>query len=304
MSTIRYKRFAYFGGFGAALGVSRFESDTALRFDSLHEPGRILFRAIDRERQRIVWVAYSSFERVENGQVLLNSQLNESGSLTQGSLPLAARWCTSHLGLLPEVLKQDLARHRIARENANPVRRRKARSDTRPVARDDEKPAAPPVAGIESTQTNQPRAAARRDGRQTERRVEEELRNNPSANSDDIAKAIGDISPGRVRNTAAWKNREAIKQRPEQRSVREIRLTDEMLAVRDSGASDPAEIVAEQEERYGQERDSESDEPIEVTKRKYIEGASSQEKARFHAMNATDKEHELTSWKITGMRGV
>lgn len=207
------------------------------------------------------------------------------------TLDQALFWFKRHLLQIPDILLRDLAQ-------------RKDRSVTIPAPRVEEEPAsAAPILGIRNPQMDRPRAAARGDGEETERRVAEKLREAPRATSEEIANAIGGISPGRVRNTNAWKNRDTLKQQPTQKSVRDTPLTDEMLAVIDSGARDPAEIVAEQEERDGQEHSPEAMESLEVTQRRYIEGASSQERARFNRMTASDKEHELIAWKLTGTRG-
>jgi hypothetical protein len=169
-----------------------------------------------------------------------------------------------------------------------------------------EKTAAAPAPGTEAPQMNPPRAAARGDARETERRVAEKLRDNPRAKSREIFEATG-ISEQRVRNTRAWKNRERQKELRPQDSVRAMPLTGAMLAVIDSKADDPAEIAAEREIAERQEH-ARSDgpeviEPMEMLQRRYLEGAVPSERARFHKLNPTDQELELTAWKLTGMRG-
>ena len=75
-----------------------------------------------------------------------------------------------------------------------------------------------------------------------------------------------------------------------------------MLAVIDSGAFDPAKIAKENEGR--EENDDHRDvEPADVLQRRYLEGASANERARFHRLNPANREHELAAWNATGMRG-
>jgi hypothetical protein len=160
----------------------------------------------------------------------------------------------------------------------------------------------------EAADKKQTRAGARGNAEITERRVAEKLRDSPRGTSEKIAKAIGEISAGRVRNTRAWKEHQGrLKKEYQQTSVETVPLTRAMLAVRDSGARDPAEIAAELEESARQEQsrvdNPEAIEPIEVLKRRYLEGANSDQKARFHKLNPTDQELEVTAWKLTGMRG-
>jgi hypothetical protein len=165
-------------------------------------------------------------------------------------------------------------------------------------------PAAVAASGTEAPQMNPPRAAARGDARETERRVAEKLRDDLHATSDEIFKVTG-ISAQRVRNTDAWKANRKLLQEPHQQR-RTVSLTDEMLAVRDSGASDPADIAAEREEKERQKhapaRDPEAIEPIEILQRRYLEGANSDQRARFNRLNQADQEHELTAWRLTGDR--
>jgi hypothetical protein len=170
--------------------------------------------------------------------------------------------------------------------------------------RDIEKPAAVPASGTEAPQINPPHAAASGDAKKTERRVAEKLRDDPHAKSDEIFKATG-ISAQRVRNTDAWKANRKLLEEPHQQR-RTVSLSDEMLAVRDSGASDPADIAAEREEserqKHARARDPEAIEPIEMLRRRYLEGANSDQRARFNRLNEADREHELTAWRLTGDR--
>jgi hypothetical protein len=137
--------------------------------------------------------------------------------------------------------------------------------------------------------------------------VDEQLRDKPDATSKEIGKAIG-RHPGVVRNKPAWKSREKRPQKmPKQKSVRTVPLTDSTLAVRtDAKADDRAKIAIEHEEQELRERTgldgAEEMEPLEVLQRKYIEGANSDEKARYYELSQADKEHVVIAWKLTGDR--
>ena len=136
--------------------------------------------------------------------------------------------------------------------------------------------------------------------------VEGELRRNPNAKSKEIAEAI-ERADQTVRQTRAWKaNRQRLKELSQQRPVRTVPLTNAMLVVTDSKAGDPAEIASQREERERREHahpdHPEAIESIEVLKRRYLEGAEADQRARFHRLTPADQEHELRSWELTGDR--
>ena len=39
-----------------------------------------------------------------------------------------------------------------------------------------------------------------------------------------------------------------------------------------------------------------------MLKRRYLEGAEADQRARFHRLTPADQEHELQSWELTGDR--
>lgn len=136
------------------------------------------------------------------------------------------------------------------------------------------------------------------DGVDTESRIAELLLADPRAKSKTIAKAIGK-SEQRVRTTTAWReNRERLQEKSRQRQVKQRLLTHAMLASIDSKSTDPADIVTEQEEQDFLE----SIEPMDLLRRRYLENADADQRARFHRLNAAERDHELRSWELTGDR--
>jgi hypothetical protein len=71
-----------------------------------------------------------------------------------------------------------------------------------------------------------------------------------------------------------------------------------MLTAIDSHVADPATIAAEREGQI----DSEAIEPTELLRRRYLEGATADERARFNRLNPADQESELQAWKWSGIR--
>jgi hypothetical protein len=59
-----------------------------------------------------------------------------------------------------------------------------------------------------------------------------------------------------------------------------------------------SDIAAEREEQD----DPEAVEPTELLRRQYVEGATADQKARFHRLNPADQENELRDWKLTNDR--
>jgi hypothetical protein len=140
----------------------------------------------------------------------------------------------------------------------------------------------------------------------TEKQVTEILSQNPRTSLREVAKQVG-RSTGYACRARAWKaNQVRLKEQKARASVRARPLTRKILAAFDSKAADPYEIVADQDERERQEHtlleDPEAIAPIEVLRRRYLEGANAQQRARFHDLNPTDQEHELRAWELTGDR--
>lgn len=132
----------------------------------------------------------------------------------------------------------------------------------------------------------------------TDSRVAAILREKPRTKSPVIADILK-LSEKTIRKTAAWRaNRKFLNKQKATRTEGDRRLTRRMLASIPSGSDDPAEIIAEQEEKD----DTLTVEPIDVLRRRYLEGADASQKARFYRMNEVDQEYELTAWKITGDR--
>jgi hypothetical protein len=140
----------------------------------------------------------------------------------------------------------------------------------------------------------------------TESRVAEFLRDHPHAKSPEIARNIGKTEQG-VRLTPAWKeHRKMLMEQGQKPEVHTKPLSRAMLAAIDSQVRDPAELAAEREEQEMEERSSPGDpagvKPTEVLKRKYVEGATPAERARFNRLSTADQEHELQAWQWTGKR--
>ncbi len=176
-----------------------------------------------------------------------------------------------------------------------------------PPPREDEKPAAT-AAGTEAPppEENQPPAGPTLNpetpgDQDTNTRVKKELERNPDATSPAIRKVTG-IPEQTIRRSSAWRNRPKVQDQQAPKSADALDharpLTRPMLAAIDSKAADPAEIVEAREEQD----DREAIEPMELLRRRYLEGADADQKARFHQLNKADQEHELTAWKLTGDR--
>jgi hypothetical protein len=137
------------------------------------------------------------------------------------------------------------------------------------------------------------------DERDTNSQVADELARTPHATAAQVATRIG-VAEQTVRKKQAWKaNRKRLKESRPQPQLHETRLSEKMRAVVSSNSADPAEIVAERE---GQD-ESEAIESTELLRRRYLEGANPNQKARFYQMTPADQEHELASWNHTGIRG-
>jgi hypothetical protein len=144
------------------------------------------------------------------------------------------------------------------------------------------------------------------DEQDTNSRVAAILRENPRAKSKDIGDQIGKKEQT-VRCTPAWKeNRQRLKEQNQKRAIPTKPLSRAMLASIDSGAGDPAEMAAETEEQEIRQRagldDPQNTESLEVLERRYLEGADRHERARLHELSRVDQEHELTVWRLTGVR--
>jgi hypothetical protein len=159
-------------------------------------------------------------------------------------------------------------------------------------------PPPPPLSG-----TDQQTDKIAGEPEDTNTRIAEFLRRNPKAKSPEIGRAVGLTASG-VRQTDAWAEHQAAKpERTPKRSVRAMQLTNEITAMRDSGASDPATIAEENEEREMSARaDIDVVESDDLLRRRYLEGAEPHHRARFYEMNPTGQKHELESFRLTGER--
>jgi hypothetical protein len=142
--------------------------------------------------------------------------------------------------------------------------------------------------------------ATRRQAR--EAKVAEYLREHPDATAKKVYEKTG-VPEGTVRNTDAWTEHRAGRKAEKPAGTRDALdrprpLADAMLAVRPSDVSDPSEIAAEREELD----DPESLGDMELLRRRYIEGANSDQRARFNQMTREDQEHELQAWRWSGVR--
>jgi hypothetical protein len=137
------------------------------------------------------------------------------------------------------------------------------------------------------------------DRRNTNDIVNEHLQRDENISAADISRATGIPAPT-VRNSKAWKTRPKGQTRGRTKSTDAMDharpLTAPMLAARKSEVADPADIAAEQE---GQD---DAIEPTELLRRRYLEGATEEQRARFHKLNPADQEHELKAWEVTGDR--
>jgi hypothetical protein len=147
------------------------------------------------------------------------------------------------------------------------------------------------------------------DGRDTNTQVAQALERNPDATSPAIRRATG-INEKTIRRSGAWRNRPKRQDQQAPKSTDALDharpLTAPMLAAIHSSTADPAELVADQEERDKQERtrleDPEAIGPFEVVRRRYLEGADAGQRARFHRLTPADQENELRAWELTGDR--
>jgi hypothetical protein len=147
------------------------------------------------------------------------------------------------------------------------------------------------------------------DDRDTNTRVAELLARDPNMTSPAIFRKTG-IPEKTIRRSRAWRERPKRQDQGAPKSTDALDharvLSTQMLATIRSSTAAPAEIVADQEERERQERphreDPEVIEPIEVLRRRYLEGADAGQRARFHHLNRTEQEHELRAWELTGDR--
>ena len=76
------------------------------------------------------------------------------------------------------------------------------------------------------------------------------------------------------------------------------RLSAPMMAAIDSKTAKPDEIAAAREEQA----EPEAIDPIDLLTRRYLEGADSDQKARFHRLSKAEREHELKAWDLTEER--
>jgi len=112
-----------------------------------------------------------------------------------------------------------------------------------------------------------------------DRLVAQHLACQPKAKSLEIAEAIG-CNESTVRKTIAWKKRPgAAKRGRASRRPREVPLTDQMMACRGTEA-DPSEEAADRE----------------VLERKFLEGATDDEKARYFNMRPADRADALRAF--------
>jgi hypothetical protein len=141
----------------------------------------------------------------------------------------------------------------------------------------------------------------RGDRKRTNARVQEELDRNPDATSEEVGHKVH-RKPQTVRATKAWKAHQARLEREKSKGTDAMDharpLTEPMLASIGSATADPATLAAEREGQI----DLEAIEPIELLRRKYLEGATADERARFNRLNPADQEGELQAWKWSGIR--
>jgi hypothetical protein len=151
----------------------------------------------------------------------------------------------------------------------------------------------------ESVAGGQARGDRRHEGKSTNALVKEALGRNPNATSVDISKAIG-RSDKTVRRSRAWGERPKTQaqDRPESMDAldRSRPLTRPMLAAIDSGAPDPAEIVADREE----EDQAEGIEPIDRLRARFVAESTPGQRARLDRLPRAEQESELRAWAITG----
>jgi hypothetical protein len=141
------------------------------------------------------------------------------------------------------------------------------------------------------------------DRKNTNAVVNAHLQRDPKISAAAISRATGIPAPT-VRNSRAWRTHQARLQQEKRESADAMDharpLTAPMLAAIDSEAADPAELAAERENQD----DPEVIEPTEVLRRRYLEGATADQRAQFHRLNSADQEHELSAWEVTGARCV
>jgi hypothetical protein len=137
------------------------------------------------------------------------------------------------------------------------------------------------------------------DTRETNVLIKRELERDPNATSVAISKATG-IPNQTVRRSKPWRERPRGQARQEPKITdamdRARPLTPPLLAVIPSCTMDPAEVVAEQEERDHPE----AIEPIEVLRNRFLADATQNMRGRFHSLTPDQQEKELRAWELTG----
>ena len=170
----------------------------------------------------------------------------------------------------------------------------------RPTARPCEGDPDPVAAGFAHVERSAPAQTDTND------LVREAVANAPRASSKEIAEAIERIhgrkvSEQRVRTTSAWKehrvslNAAKPSGSPDAMNRRKP-LTTPMLAVIDSQAAAPDDIVANQEEPD----DPEAIDPAVARRRRFLEKAIPGDRRRLLSLPMQEQERELEAWDLTG----
>jgi hypothetical protein len=252
-----------------------------------------------RERKKVRWILWYIDFSLPEGSFDGPQPWGRSGTHLQDGVDGeelnerdAARWLDANGYDLPAIL---MGRTLVDKPEIKPSGLPAA------MRREDKIPASGSV--TRSTEGRQPTVGQTLDREAREAQVAEFLRHNPSATSGAVHEATG-IPPSTVRKSDSWKTHQACRNAEKPAGTKDAMhrakpLTDARLAAMASKLANPAEIVAEREEQD----EPESIEDMKLLTREYLEGATAGERARFHQLNAADKEHELIAWKSTGIRG-
>jgi hypothetical protein len=162
---------------------------------------------------------------------------------------------------------------------------------------DDGPTSAPP--GTNAARPVRLREGEEDEGKSTYARIKAELERDPLAKSEEIADRV-ERKPQTVRRNKAWREHQKRQERQKPKSTdasdHSIPLTDEMLAVIPSRSKGPADIVADREELDH----SEAIDPTEVRRRRFLETATRDDKARLLGLPPAEQERELEAWDLTG----
>ena len=137
------------------------------------------------------------------------------------------------------------------------------------------------------------------NARDTNALVKRELERNPEATSVAISKATG-IPDQTVRQSKAWKERPRGQVRQASKTADAMDhhkpLTTSMLAVIDSRAAAPDDIIANQEEPD----DPEAIDPAVARRRRFLETATPGDRGRLLSLPMQEQERELEAWDLSG----